>query len=354
MAFAQDEVTLDGRPARLLANDKLALTMRSLGGVMAQLVLKDDPDALNPLQGLGHFVCVDGFGPVSKEERAAGLPGHGEAHRVPWDVLSSEKKDGTLTVEFAATLPLVQEIFRRTIHMVDGENVIYVDSELENLLGFDRPINWGEHATMGGPFLEQGKTVTEMSAKRASTRSYVSEAVNPPDVHNLADDKEFTWPMAPTVGGGLVDVRIAPTITPVMDQTTSLMDPSRRLVFVSSFNPGKQVVFGYVFRREEYPWTQLWDSYPGGTRNSSRGMEFASQPYDLPRHDVIGASTMFDTPTYRWLAARSKIGSSFVMFYTRTPAGFTRVDDVRLEDGKLTIEDRTSGKKIVLNASRGL
>jgi hypothetical protein len=348
------ESTLDGRPVRMVSNDKLELTIRSLGGAMVQLLIKDDPDKLNPLQGLGHFVCVDGFGPVSKEERAAGLPGHGEAHRVPWDLLSSEKKDGTLTVAFTATLPLVQETFRRTIRLVDGESVIYVDSELESLLGFDRPVNWGEHATIGGPFLEQGKTVTEMSAKRAMTRSYESEAVDPPDHHNLADFKEFTWPMAPTASGPLIDVRIAPTITPVMDQTTSLMDPSRRLVFVSAFHPDKKAVFGYVFRREEYPWTQMWDSYAGEGRRSSRGMEFAVQPFDLPRREVIQTNSMFDVPTYRWLPAKSKIGSSFVMFYTRTPEGFTRVDDVVLENGTLTIEDRTAGKKIVLNASRGL
>jgi hypothetical protein len=351
---AQDQSTLDGRPVHVISNDRLALTIRSVGGAMVQLLIKDDPDKLNPLEGLGHFVCVDGFGPVSPEERAAGLPGHGEAHRVAWDLLSSEKKDGTLSVVFAAMLPLVQETFRRTIRIVDGESVVYIDSELESLLAFDRPVNWGEHATIGGPFLEQGTTVTDMSASRAMTRSYASEAVDPPDHHNLADFKEFRWPLAPTAAGGSVDVRIAPTITPVMDQTTSLMDPSRRLVFVTAFHPGKRALFGYVFRREEYPWTQMWDSYPGEGRRSSRGMEFAVQPFDLPRREVIQTNSMFDTPTYRWLPAKSRIGSSFVMFYTRTPEGFTRVDDVVLENGKLTIQDRNAGKAIVLNASRGL
>jgi hypothetical protein len=352
--LAQQETTLDGRAVRVIANDKLSLSMQSAGGAMVQLLMTDDPARLNPLEGLGHFVCVDGFGPVSREERAAGLPGHGEAHKVPWDMLSYEKKDGTLTAAFTASLPLVQEVFRRTIRMVDGESVIYVESELESLLGFDRPINWAEHATIGGPFLEQGKTVTDMSARRAMTRSYESEAVDPPERHNLADYKAFTWPMAPTAGGGQVDVRIAPAITPVMDQIASLMDPARRLVFVSAFHPGKRVVFGYVFRREEYPWTQIWDSYPGAGRRSFRGMEFGTQPFDLPRREVIQASALFDTPTYRWLPAKSTIGSSFVMFYTRTPDGFTRVDDVVLADGKLTIDDRTSGRKIVLAASRGL
>ena len=151
---AQEQGTLDGRAVRLIANDKLALSIRSMGGAMVQLLIKDDPDKLNPLEGLGHFVCVDGFGPVSPEERAAGLPGHGEAHRVAWDLLASDKKDGTLSVTFTATLPIVQETFRRTIRMVDGESVVYIDSELESLLGFDRPVNWGEYATIGGLFLE--------------------------------------------------------------------------------------------------------------------------------------------------------------------------------------------------------
>ena len=348
---AQQEGTLDGRPVRIIANDRLALTLRTVGGAMVGLVMTDDPDKLNPLQGLGHFVCVDGFGGVSKEERAAGLPGHGEANRVPWEIVSSTKTDGTLSVAFTATLPLVQETFRRTIRMVDGEQVIYVESELESLLGFDRPINWAEHATIGGPFLEQGKTVTEMSATRGRTRAY---SVDPPDKHNLADYKDFTWPMAPTAAGSLVDMRIAPVLTQIVDHTTSLMDPARRLVFVTAFHPEKRALLGYVFRREEYPWTQIWDSYPGGSRSSYRGLEFSTQPFDLPRREVIQANAMFDTPTYRWLPAKSKIGSSFVMFYTRTPAGFSKVDDVVLDGGKLTIEDRASGKKIVLNASRGL
>jgi hypothetical protein len=273
---------------------------------------------------------------------------------VSWDVASAAKQNGTLTVTFTAALPLVQEVFRRTIRMVDGEHVIYVDSELESRLSFDRPVNWGEHATIGGAFLEQGRTVTDMSATRAMTRSYESEAVEPPDHHNLADFKEFTWPMAPTASGGTVDMRIAPVVTPVMDQTASLMDPSKELAFVTALHPARQLLLGYLFRREEYPWIQIWDSYPGGSRRSYRGLEFATQPFDLSRREVVQANAMFGTPTYRWLPAKSKIGSRFLMFYTRTGDGFTRVDDVRLANGVLTIEDRAADKRIVLPASRGL
>jgi len=354
--LAQTPTTLDGKPALTIANDKLSLGIRTDGGAMVRLVLNDDPSAINPLHtGLGHFVCVDGFGPVSSEERAAGLPGHGEAHIVPWTLVSSEKTGSapsrTTTVSFSATLPLVQEVFRRTIRMVDGENAVYIDSELESLLGFDRPVNWGEHATIGSPFLELGKTVVEMSATRAMTRSHDTQSDTPP--HRLASFKPFDWPKAPALNGDLIDVRPTPDRMPIGDHTTSLMDPARRLVFVTALNADRHLLLGYVFRREEYPWTQLWESYPSADR-LARGLEFATQPFDLPRRDVIQTNALFETPTYRWLPAKSKISSSYLMFFTRTPDGFRTVSDVILEGGKLTITDRASGQRLQLTISRPL
>jgi hypothetical protein len=139
----------------------------------------------------------------------------------------------------------------------------------------------------------------------------------------------------------------------VGDHTTSLMDPSRRLVFVTAFHPGKRLLLGYLFRRDEYPWTQLWESYPANGR-IARGLEFAVQPFDMPRRDIIDMRSLFDTPTYRWLPARSTIRSSFLAFYTRTPVGLGRVDDVVLEAGRIRIHDRAAGVTQTLAASRGL
>jgi hypothetical protein len=349
---AQDRPAVERRQPITIANDKLSLGVRPDGGAMVRLVLSDDRDAINPMHAdLGHFVCVDGFGPVSAEERAAGLPGHGEAHRVPWEQVALERTNEATTMSFSAALPIVQEVFHRTIRIAAGENVVYIESELENLLGFDRPINWGEHATIGAPFLEPGKTVVEMSATRAMTRAHETQSQTPP--HRLASFKPFNWPTAPGLNGESIDVRTTPTQTPIGDHTTSLMDPARRLVFVTALNTSRHLLLGYVFRRDEYPWTQLWESYPDSGR-IARGLEFATQPFDLPRRDVIQTNSMFETPTYRWLPAKSKITSAFLMFYTRTPDQFRKVDDVILEGGRLTITDRASGAKLELPASRPL
>jgi hypothetical protein len=85
-----------------------------------------------------------------------------------------------------------------------------------------------------------------------------------------------------------------------------------------------------------------------------RGMEFGTQPYDLPRREIMTDGPMFGTPVYRWLPAKSKIESHFLLFYARVPEGFQHVDDIRLENGRIVIEDRRAQQQVTLTASRGL
>ena len=359
----------ENMPAIVMANDKTELTIVTQGGAMTRLVLRDDPAQLSPLwdpirlareshtknifgPSMGHFVCVDGFGPVSPEERAAGLPFHGEAYEQRWELVSSSKESSLAAVTFSVKLPLVDETFERTLRMVDGENIVYVESRLESLTAFDRPICWAEHATIGTPFLQPGVTVVDMPAGRAQTRPH-----EPGDAgelrHRLPSGQDFTWPIAPAVEGGKLDMRISPKTGGLTDHTTCLMDPARDNVFVTALNPEKKLLFGYLFRRQDFPWVQSWEYYPeqGGW---ARGLEFSTQPYDLPRREAVRMHSLFDAPTYRWLPARSRVTTHFLMFCTRTPEGLRKVDDVRVENGQLVIEDHQARKQVTLAVSRSL
>ena len=356
--------TFEDRPGLILANDKLELTILATGGSLANLVRLDDPEKLSPYwnpvrmareigqnppagSGWGHFVCVDGFGPVSSEERAAGLPGHGEAHTVPFEVEYSGRVANYTKLTFTANLPLLHENLRRTFRLADGESVIYVNSELESRLGFDRPACWAEHATIGSPFLAPEVTVVDMSGSRGKTLRHPPRQALP---LRLASFQDFNWPTAPLIAGGTVDLRSTPATPNSLDHITCLMDPSRPLVWVTAINTAKHMILGYVFRREDYPWLQDWEFYPANLK-MARGLEFSSQPFDVPRREAIQTNSMFDAPTYRWLPAKSKIESRFLLFYAKTPEGFRKVDDVRIEGGKVIVEDRQAGKRIELKAS---
>jgi hypothetical protein len=361
------KTTFETRPAVVISNGTADLTVVTKGGAMSEFVLRADPERLNTMwdptrmareagqparfgASLGHFVCVDGFGGVSPEERAAGLPGHGEAHLQPWEIRFARQEGKTITVTFTTHLPLVQENFVRTLRMVEGESVVYVHSELESLVAFDRPAVWAEHATIGSPFLEPGVTVVDLSGRRSQVRPHSGSRPGSMQ-HRLESGKDFTWPMAPLTAGGKADIRAAPAKLGVGDHTTTLMlDPANKYAWVTALHTGKRLLLGYVFKGEEYPWLQSWENYPSPGM-LARGLEFSTQPFDVPRRQAIQTATMFNAPTYRWLPAKSKIESRFLMFLVRVPEGFSKVDQLSLENGRLVLQDRKAKKQVEVAAS---
>lgn len=361
--FAQRATTFESRPAIALENSKIELLTLNKGGAFVSLILKDDAEKMNPMwnpvalarmvkgperfgDSLGHFLCVDGFGPTSKEEQSAGFQGHGEAHRQPWTLIAKGREGRKQQLTFQTRLPIMHEGLVRKLELVDGEQVVYVDSTLENELAFDRPVNWAEHATIGYPFLAPGKTVVDASVGKCQTRPHN----NMPPNRRLVSDKPFVYPNAPLKAGGLADLRQIPNPPDSMDHTGCVFNPAERLGFVTAINLEKRLLLGYLVRREEYPWLQEWMNYPSNL-TLSRGLEFGTQPFDVSHRDTVEMGKLFDTPTFRWLPAKSKIGTRYLMFYTRVPAGFTQVDDVRQENGELIITDSKSRQTVRLAAS---
>jgi hypothetical protein len=336
------------RPApKVLTNDRLEVTILGTGGTFTNLRLRDG-EALGPLAGMGHFLALDGFGGPSEPERVAGMPFHGEASKQVIQVIGSQNAGPVRSISFQAALPLAQETLTRTVEMVEGENVVYVTSDLESGIAVDRPVSWAEHATIGPPFLERGKTVVDMPALSCRVRPFKPG----PIPGRLVYERDFQWPLAPIKDGGQADLRLVPTDNNYLDLASCQIDPKRTLAFVTALQLDKHLLFGYVFRRQDYPWLMSWMNYTGDSR-AARGMEFSTQPFDISHQETVAMSPLFGTPTFRWLPAKAKLETRFLFFYTKVPEGFTRIDDVLLEGGKLTIVDR-SGLRLVLPASRGL
>lgn len=366
-ALVAEDPDYFGLESIVLESDVLRLQILTTGGPFVDFTLRDDPERLSPMWAplraaaeagrevraggfVGHFICVDGFGPVSAEEREAGLTMHGEAYTLPWTTRSRTKESGVASLTQTVELPLAHESLSRTVRMVDGENVVYIDSVLTNQLAFDRPINWGEHATIGSPFLERGVTVVDMSPNRAITRPY-QDSEGASRRRTLTSGEEFEWPLAPTRQGEKIDLRAAPTAAvSTLDHTGHLMTPAGEKAWVTALHPGKRLLIGYIYDTAEFPWMQTWQSY-AAEGMMSRGLEFGTQTFDVSRRAAISEGTRFDTPLFRWLPAKSSIEAGYLMFLVRTPTGFTGVSDVRLENGKITIRDAKSNQVISLAAS---
>jgi hypothetical protein len=250
---------------------------------------------------MGHNLCLDIFGGPSDEEAAAGLTAHGEASVVRYDIAQDA---GALTL--SAVLPMAQLAVRRRLDL-DGRR-IRVRETVENLTGTDRPVGWTQHVTLGPPFLERGRTEFRVTA----TRSKVFEsAFGPADA--CAAGAVFDWPLAPAADGGQVDLRRLTDAEVSGGYTAHLMDPSARHASFVAWAPGPGLAFGYAWRRTDFPWLGIWDENrsrpqpPWNGATLTRGLEFGVSPFPETRRAMIERGRLFDTPTFRWIPARSRV-----------------------------------------------
>ncbi len=355
-AFAQKKVTHEGAEGLVLSNGKIDLTVLPKGGAFAAFQLTGD--SLNALwdparmareakarpnfgTSKGHFLCVDGFGPVTREESASGLPGHGEAVRLDWDITSSAESQ----VAFKVRLPLVQEVLTRKISIAAGEQVALVESEIESELPFDRVMLWAEHATIGAPFLKLGKTIVDQSTLKCQTKPRQGPRTFPGGV-------DFDWPVVPTETGKF-NARVSPSENGTVNHIGCLMDPARSMEFITALDTDSNLMLGYIFPRTDYGWVQHWMNYPTNGMYAW-GLEFGMQPYDMTKREILAMTPMFGAPTFRWLPAKGKVATRFAMFLTKVPEQLRQVDDVRWEGGKIVIEDKRASQRVALDFSRGL
>ena len=257
---------------------------------------------------MGHSLCLDHFGGVSREEAAAGLTVHGEGAVERYAVDCGED---TLTMR--AALPEAHLAFERRIQLLPDSGVVDFTETVENLTATDRPVGWTEHVTLGPPFLEKGSTQFHASA----TRSKVVENDFTKGKGYMKLGAEFKWPYAPRLDRGAADLRTFTDLPASGAYTAHLMDLRRLHGYFTAWSPKSKVAFGYVWWREEFPWLGIWEENysrkqrPWNGKTLTRGMEFGVSPFPETRRDMLARGSLFGAPGYRWIPARSKVTARY-------------------------------------------
>jgi hypothetical protein len=328
-----------GRDAIQIENDGLRVTVLREGGHVAEILHKPsdvnpvwippwksiEPSSYDPakhpeyggnseshlLSGImGHNLCLDLFGPPSPEEAAAGISVHGEGSVVPYEIVSDNNE-----LVARAVLPLASLAFSRTIMLgPDGQTVHFLETA-ENLGSTDRPIAWTQHVTLGPPFLEGG--LTQFAASATKSRTYEDEGF---DAGGLERATDYVWPHAPLKGGGATDQRVFTNAPQSAKYTSHLMDPQQEEAFFAAYHPRTKVLFGYRWKRADFPWLGIWEeknvrqNAPWNGNTIAVGMEFGVSPFPESRRQMIDRQRLFDTPGYCWLPARSRYTVEYTAF----------------------------------------
>jgi hypothetical protein len=352
LLFAAVVGQFTGRSAWMIDTPRLRVTVLRSGGHVAEITLKS-AGAVNPLwvqarptidpsqfqaardsqlygggsgaklmSGLaGHSLCFPYWGNPSAAEERAGMTFHGETGIADWTRTGS----GGDWLELAVELPESRTRFLRRL-TVSG-TVVWVDETATNQAAWDRPVGWCEHVTIGAPFLERGITTFAASASRGKPL-------------DSGETSQQRWPHGQENGNeiDLSTVRGAETGGEVNNY---LVDPSREIGYFAAFNPRFSLVFGYVFRRAEFPWLNVWESYT--SQLFTRGMEFSNTPVHGTARALMDAPTLWNVPTFEWLDARGSIRKRYAVFSASVSKNFRGVLDVRVEGHQLLVVERDSG-----------
>ena len=332
-----------GRRAASIENESVRVTVLAEGGHIAEVFDKQtgvnplwtppwpsiEPSTYDPalhrdtygagaeailLAGImGHNVCLDIFGGPSIEEAASGLTVHGDAPVAPYAISVSD--DG---LRLGALLPLAQIRFERFITL--RGRAVGIRERVDSLCGFDRPIGWTQHVTLGPPFLEKGTTRFRASASQSRVFQSVFGAAD-----YLRPGALFEWPDAPRADGGVADLRRFTNEPRSSAYTTHLMNAHARTAFFVAFSPRSELAFGYVWMPADFPWMGIWEENssrlgpPWNGQTLTRGMEFGVSPFPETRRAMVARGRMFDTPTYRWLPANASLEAAYwIVFQNAT------------------------------------
>jgi hypothetical protein len=339
VSLVSAEEVVEGRRSVVLQGQDARLVVDILGGSIVSFQFNDQ--ALNPLRWandgptdkprqMSQFLCLDRWGPPSPAEAANGMPFHGEAGLVEWQVLDEKPT----TARMRATLPLAGLDIDRTVWLAPEGSWFQVRETVSNKNKLGRIYNMVQHASIGPPFLD-ASVVVDSNAKRGFPRG--GSMPNP-------EEPSALWPLAPRPDGTTADVRHLTTdSTP--DVVSYVIDAD--IGWVTAANAAKGLLIGYVWRTDEYPWLNVWRRLDNGVP-AARGLEFGTTGLHEPFPTLVKKGTIFDRRIYQYLDAAESQTRSYVGFLAKLPAGYQGVDDLVYKNGEVTLFERGGGSQIKL------
>ena len=340
------------RPQLSLVSDHAQVEVDLGGGSISSFRL--GADGLNPLQwdslrpgadasaprSMGHFLCLDRWGPATQAELSHGMSFHGEAPRVWWKVdRSPVARNGWIEAEMSATLPLAGLTVERSIRLSESEALFTVTEAVSNTRHLGRIYNLVQHPTIGPPFLDEG-TIVDTNA----TRGFMQNRPLP-----NPETTEVTWPQAIQLDGEKVDLRFLdedhspPVVSFVLDSEYG---------WIVAASPSSGLLIGYLWKADEHPWVNIWRNVRDG-KPHARGLEFGTTGLHQPGPVLVEKGKIFDEQLFRFIDADETQVFSYACFLAEIPANWKGTDGVTYDDSELTIvESGQRGRRIALDAGR--
>ena len=334
-ATSQERLVLETEVSRV--------TVAVGGGGLIEFRLRDH--ALNPLNWRvtpdleppvtagkpylqGHFLCLDRWGPPSEAELERGVPFHGEAPRVVWQVnRKPAQQSGSALAAMGCRLPLAGLKVQRELSL--SASALMVKEHVTNVNPRGRIYNWVQHPSIAPPFLDD-ETVVDSNAQWG----FLQDSAVPRDRQGATE-----WP-AIQINSQQVDLRR------FLDQGDDGHDVSSfvfadpvKFGWVTASNSKAGLLIGYVWKTNDYPWLNIW-RYRHEGKVAARGLEFGTTGYHQPFPALVRQQSILGRSLFEYIDAGETVSKSYVAFLVKLPSEFLGVASLQYRDHQLQILER--------------
>ena len=328
------QTLIDIRPVVVLEGKTARVAVDLGGGSIVQFQITGQP--LNPLtwtsgepepaHPMGHFLCLDRWGPPSEAEGKNGMPFHGEAAHVTWRVVRAPAlSGGEIQAGLAATLPMAGFEVTRRMRLSDGVALLRVSESVRNTNKLGRVYNMVQHPSIAPPFLDD-TTLVDANAGKGFMQS--SPLPNP-------EQPAILWPLA-LKDGRPVNLRNL-TNDAVPEVASFVIDGEYGWVTASTASKG--LLIGYIWKTSDYPWLNIWRNVVNG-KPAARGLEFGTTGLHQPVGILVAKGKIFDRPIYAYIDAGQTVTHSYAAFLFKIPADYRGVARITYDSGHLTLHER--------------
>ena len=321
-----------------LENNSCILTVDSFGGAIVDFHLKDDKQ-INPLSFAftqeqmpannkngapyqGHFLCAGRWGLPSEGEIKSGIPNHGEAANIAWTVL---KNNDNLIMQTTAKLEGLH--IKRIIELDPKYDVFAVTETFTNINPLGRLYNIVQHPTLAAPFLNSLTIINCNAAVGFNQLDYLK-----------AESNSFLFPDAEDKNGNIFSLK-----NPLINYNSVfsfVVDKNNDIGWLTSYSPMHNLLFGYVWKRDDYPWINLWQHW-NDNKLVYRGIEFGTTGIHEPFEKIINTATeLFGEKTLAYINAGESVHKKYFSFIYKTEEDLSDIENVTVNADCINIKTR--------------
>lgn len=320
-----------------MENSSITLLLDLNGGAYFDFQLKDlavNPigwKATKPEESMfkGHFVCFDRWGPPSAGEKANGFRHHGEVNLQMWQLVNPPAvTDGKMAGSMTCTLPMAGLQLTRSIELSASEPVFYITEEIKNLNKNGRLFNIVQHVTLSPPFLDKTTLFDNNTMQGFEDKE---------DGSMTQEEIILKWPQADH-NGEKVNLRQFEGDWPRV--ASFVYNQNDKYGWVTACNPEKNLMLGYFWKTEEYPWVNFWRNMENGIPTAF-GMEFGTSGLHEPLPVVAKKGKIFGQNIYDFIDANEVKSKSFTAFLARIPADYKGVESIEFNNSLFIVKEKS-------------